>query len=307
MEKATHPTEAFWFKAGIGLQAKEEGKPRQFSGTAYTGNALSHRYWGQIVIDLASTTANEKVPALIEHDRGQRVGYCGLAIGQSIEVIGGILLDNEHGQAVAQESDAGFPWQMSVHVEPGSVEDLRPGMTAVINGNDVKGPAAIFRNSVVREVSFTPTGVDNGTSATAFSATYQPTPKREASDMDPKEMEAKLSALEADLKAANARADTAETKLAEQAKSARLSAVKEMFSATGREYTEAAAKPYMAMDDEMFSAVAADLKASKPAEPSDHLFSAHTQDGGSGEGAATETKKPANYLSADFQKSLWRK
>ena len=80
-----------------------------------------------------------------------------------------------------------------------------------------------------------------------------------------------------------------------------------MFSATGREFTEAAAKPYMAMDDEMFSAVAADLKATKTADASDHLFSAHAEDGKDATDADTKNMKPANYLSADFQKSLWRK
>ena len=66
---------------------------------------------------------------------------------------------------VAKLSDEGFPWQMSVHIDPERVEKLSKNKTTFVNGQKVTGPANIFRNSKIREVSFTPTGMDDRTHA----------------------------------------------------------------------------------------------------------------------------------------------
>lgn len=308
MEKTpSHPSESFWFAASAIVAQPTEGAARKFSGTAYSGKPLAHPYWDQIVIDLSTTRAKEKVPALIEHDRRQRAGFAALSIGNSIEITDGTFLNNEHGRAVAMESDAGFPWEMSVHAEPGSIEQVKPGTTAIVNGYEVNGPAVVFRNTNIREVSFAVTGVDSVTRAMALSRgalQNTPTTTQEEPDMEDVELKAKLSAAEANSEAEKARADKAEAELAALKKEARLSAVKDMFSALGREYSEDAAKPYMDMSQEMFSAIAADMKAMKP-QAAEHLFSAHATSGGAPEGGQGE--KRVDYLSADFQKSLWRK
>ena len=96
------------------------------------------------------------------------MGVGKLTIGADGLTISGTLLDNEHGKQVAAEADQGFPWQMSAHIDPARVESLPAGKTASVNGQTVTGPILILRDSDVREVSFTPTGVDKSTHATVL-------------------------------------------------------------------------------------------------------------------------------------------
>jgi hypothetical protein len=46
--------------------------------------------------------------------RAGRAGVRALARDGQQLTIGGHLLSNKHGKAVAQDADDGFPWQMSV-------------------------------------------------------------------------------------------------------------------------------------------------------------------------------------------------
>lgn len=284
------PADAFQFRASLPASVekpdesdKQAGKPRKFAGTPYSGNAIAHRYWGQVVFDLSTTRANEKTPALLNHDPDKRCGFAALNIGtDAITITDGTLMANDHGAQVAQESDAGFPWQMSVFIQPGSIEELKPGTAATINGRQVQGPATVFRNNLIREVSFTPTGVDNDTEAAAFAASASRTsfsnPKDQAmNEVD--ELKAKIAGLEASVKAAEDRATAAESALADHKRTVRASAVKELFAAVGREYTDATAKPYMDMSDEAFAAVSEDMKGMKQAPETDHLFSEHATEG----------------------------
>lgn len=314
--KAQHPDTAFQFKASppkLDAKAAEpDAKLRKFSGVAYSGNPLPHPYWDQVAFDLSTTKAGDTTPILINHDRNQRAGFAKLAIdGSAISIADGqLMLDTEHGRAVATESDAGFPWQMSVHIEPGSIEQIKAGTEAEVNGQKITGPANIFRNNLIREVSFTPTGVDHNTSAAAMSAGgNQFTQPTGDSTMNLDELKGKVAELEAGLKASNeakdaaeARATAAEASIETQRKDARMSAVKELFSATGRTYTEDAAKPYIGMDEATFSAVSADMKATKPTAPG-HLFSDHATGGtdhqaGAGAGADKFSLNPADIYSA---------
>ncbi|MBZ0222303.1 MAG: hypothetical protein K8F35_04685 [Dokdonella sp.] len=120
------PAAALHFDAAspltLAATADSSDAPRVFAGVAYSGDVIrNHFFWGNVIFDLASTSAPERVPVLIEHDRAQRAGVGQLAIGENIR-IDGTLLANASGQAIASEADAGFPWQLSVHIEPGSAE-----------------------------------------------------------------------------------------------------------------------------------------------------------------------------------------
>lgn len=285
----------------------EAGGPRKFGGTAYSAKLLRHPYWGAVIFDMATTQAPDPTPILIGHDRNQRAGFAKLAISlDGITIADGTLLDNESGNAVSSESDAGFPWQMSVHIEPDSIEEIKAGGSAIVNGQTVTGPAVVFRNNNIREVSFTPTGVDKNTDAIALSASAEaaPSPNQKDTTMNLEELIAKVASLEAGLKAsqdatsaAEARATAAEGQLATIQQEARATAVKALFSAVGREYTEAAAKPYIDMPEALFASVAADMRAIKPAAP-DHLFSAHATAGTSQSGSENEPELDATKIFA---------
>jgi hypothetical protein len=289
---STLPAESYHFQAAeaVPIRPAEDGKRRRtFSGVAYAGGVVNHPWWGPVGFDLSTTQAAAKIPVLILHDRDQRAGFAALDIrDDQILVDDGVLLANPHGKAIAEESDEGFPWQLSVHIEPGRIEEVQPGASAVLNGHDITGPAIIFRDSQIREVSFTPTGVDSDTHAVAASHNGAvPEPRDEEYAMKLEELQAKVAQFEAQvqtltgqseemsakLTAAEARATEAEGKLAAQAKDQRLAAVKEMFGALGKDVTDEDAAPYLAMDDATFATVQKHLQLAKPTAPA-HLFQA---------------------------------
>lgn len=277
--QAAPPAAAFRFDAVASFEGAPEAQAStaagKFGGIAYSGDPITrHWYWGQVAFDLASTSAPAVVPVLVEHDRGQRAGFASLSItDQRIEIADGTLMATQLGQSIYDESKAGFPWQLSVDIHPASIEEVQPGQTVTVNGRELTGPASIFRNSIIREVSFTPTGADPGTEATAMSARH-PSPQQDNTMPTIEELSAQLTQMSAqvsDLQTAaaadKARADAAELALSEHRKAQRSAAVAELFSVIGREATAEAMAPYLAMDETVFSAVSADLKASRTELP----------------------------------------
>lgn len=280
------PAHALRFDASdIALAPAANGQAaRTFEGVAYSGQVVSdHYFWGNVVFDLASVQAPERLPILIEHDRGQRAGFASAEISDAIRV-SGTLLDNQHGQAVASEADAGFPWQMSVHIHPGRVDEIGEGSTIEVNGQTLQGPLTIFRDSLIRETSFTPTGADAHTSARVFSdAEVLDIPisgddreTNEVNDMTDTTDE-RLTELQQQLDAANQRAETAEAALSDIKASARDADIRSLFSDIGKEYSDEAAKPYVGMSAKQFGAVAAQLREATPTPPANLFTEQATQ------------------------------
>lgn len=278
-----------------------DGSPRKFTGVVYSGSVVrNHGFWDAVIIDVDSTEAPNKLPVLMEHDRSKRAGFAMIALdNHQIRISDGTLLNNENGRAVAEESDAGFPWQLSMHVSPGRLEELEPGVKATVNGNEITGPVTVFRNNRIREVSFTPTGADDKTSAAALSyVRKEKTPMPEKNDdlgrqiaqlqadldREKADSKARIDALQASLAEAQQAALDAEAKLSAFQSEARKDRVKALFSELGREYSEDKARPYLEMSDTAFAAVAEDLKAAKPKLPAG-LFSEQALDGQTDEAA----------------------
>lgn len=306
------PVDALRFHSAFEF-AKPEGEgsgPRRLKGVAYSGELLAHPYWGAVIFDLSTTEAPERMPVLVDHDRSKRAGVATLSIGERIDITSGFLLPNDTGSAVAADADAGFPFQLSVHIEPREVQILSVGESADVNGRKVEGPAAVFRNSQIREVSLTPTGVDANTSATVFSvgsATHEvpsmttqtpaapaaavetPAPAPAAAVQASADT-ATLDSIRAELDAAIAARDAAVAERDTLARNTRMSAVRALFSDLGRTFKDdaerdAAAAPYLDMPETAFAAVAADMRAAKPkVAATPNLFS-HQATSGSGNGA----------------------
>lgn len=149
-------------------QSTDDKKARTFTGVANSGKPFN--YGGQrAIIDLSTLSFHEKVPALLLHDRDNRVGFGTLKVENHQLLMSGSLLGNEQAQKIAQDADDGFPFQMSVHVQAGSTEELTGSQTAEVNGQTVTAPILILRHCKIPEVSFTPTGVDSETSAIVLS------------------------------------------------------------------------------------------------------------------------------------------
>lgn len=234
--------------------------PTGFSGIAYSGGVVPNYGWyGDTAIDLASVTLPERIFALVNHDDEERAGHCRVWLeGDAIRVAGQFSKATEAGQSVAAEFAEGAPWKLSVGFNA-TVEINDPPRSIDVNGRSLI-VNAIFRNARILEVSFVPSDADPNTSVSAFSAS--PTIKQEPSMSD--DLKAQVETLTAQLAAANSRADIAESALADSRKTARLSAVKTLFSTLNREYDDAKAAPYLEMSDAVFAAVSADLQAAKP-------------------------------------------
>lgn len=298
------PAEALRFASPAHFEAyddKDGKKRRKAAGVAYSGDLLSgHWYWGNVIFDLAGIEKpSGRLPLLVEHDRGKRVGHTGLDIGaDALRLADAVLLDTERARELADEADQGFPWQMSVHIEPTRIEELQPGMQAVVNGRAITGPATVFRASRIREVSFTPTGVDPNTSAAVFSHPQGVTMSHATTGAA--SASADVAALTEQLAAVTRRAEEAEQKLAAVQLSARTEAVKGLFAALGQTYTDEAAKPFIAMDEHAFSAAAALARAAKPAAPTPppHLFQQQAVGNPDGQQSQAPSLDPAAIYAA---------
>jgi hypothetical protein len=290
--KRQTPAEAFRFAAEAAVDGDaNDTAAGTFTGVAYSGDLISnHWYWGSVIFDLASTKAADRIPVLVQHDPDQRAGFASLEITDKITATG-TLMRNTHGESVATESRAGFPWQMSVMIEPSSVEAVAPGATIKVNGRSVTGPANVFRNSTIREVSFTPVGADPGTSAQAMAHEFSD-PQLETT-MELQEALARIAALESDNQRLATEAKSASEALQAFSRARRDEAVRDLFSALGRVHTADAAAPYLAMDENTFSAVAADLrKLSVAKRPADSVLFSDLADGN------TDTNEREQYVDA---------
>lgn len=144
---------------------------RRFAITAYTGRELE-TWFGKLVIDVDGIGTKEKMPVLREHARDRVVGY-----GQAFKDAGSLYVSGEFSKSTrdAREvlalADEGYPWQASVAVWPSKVMTLKDEKTtATVNGREFAGPAEVWLESKVGEVSFVSLGRDDDTAAITLSA-----------------------------------------------------------------------------------------------------------------------------------------
>lgn len=279
----------YCFQLGqLSVDADQDSKTkRTFSGVAYSGEVITdHWYWDRVVFDLDSMQINGRIPALLEHSSRQRAGAINTHTidHQNGLQVQGDLMSNEFGAQVAQDSDDGFPWQMSVRIEPSSVEDIQADASVSVNGKIHQGPITVFRGGRIREVSFCALGADDNTNAVA--ASHSPRNFNQPEDTDVteleqanakiKELETKNSELEAENKQFAADKREAEIKTLE-------TELKKEFSAEDK-------TKFSALDDTSFGFMASQLRQfSVPATTPTpvvnpalaHLFS-HQATGGQG-------------------------
>ncbi len=159
-------TRAQFVEAAAGSDGR---KLKTFRGIAYTGGTMKVGYGRPVAIDLDGLKAGSDVlPFLRDHDATDIVGHGTADIGKrQIKVDGTASGEGETDGArrVLSLAANGFPWQMSVGVEPIKVEAIDAGDSVVVNGRTVTGPAYVVRAGLLREVSFVAIGADGRTSA----------------------------------------------------------------------------------------------------------------------------------------------
>ena len=188
--------------SALDIPKAEEGKKRTFKGTAYAGGRVDgHWYWGRtgVVFDLEGIEIPVPTPLLGEHFSTSRIGVVkSVSTSQGIQVEGSFL-SNPEAQQFIQDSDDGFPFQMSMFIDPGSIEEFGQGVSVTVNGQTFSGPIAIFRNNRIREFTICSTGADRNTAIKAFSGKPSHQPKQE--DTNVTELEkanARIKELEAE-------------------------------------------------------------------------------------------------------------
>ena len=158
--------------SAIDIPKVEEGKRRTFAGTAYTGGRVDgHWYWGRtgVVYDLEGIEIATPTPLLEEHFSANRIGVVKQVSTTAGIDVSGHFLKNPKALEIIQDSDDEFPFQMSMFIDPGSIEEVLQGQTVNVNGQSFTGPIAIFRNNRIREFTICSTGADRNTSIKAFS------------------------------------------------------------------------------------------------------------------------------------------
>lgn len=159
-------TRATFVEAAAGADGR---KLKTFSGVAYSGGTMKVGFGRPVAIDLDGLKAGSDVlPFLRDHDATDIVGHGTAEIGKrQIKIAGTASGEGETDGArrVLALASNGFPWQMSVGVEPIKVEAIDAGDSVVVNGRSVVGPAYVVRAGSLREVSFVAIGADGRTSA----------------------------------------------------------------------------------------------------------------------------------------------
>lgn len=257
-EKPDPPSSVYQFKTNLFDIEKsiEEGKKRTFNGVAYSGEVIQgHYYWGDVIFDLDTIQMKTPLGALIDHDTGRRAGVVRSFTkdNQGGLKVSGDLLSNKNGQEVAQDSDEGYPWEMSIYIVPGSIEEVDRGEVEV-NGKTLKAPITIFRNGVIREVSFCALGADDNTSAVAASHTPKQFTKQEDTDVTELEKE-KAARIEAEQQR-----DAAQNELKQFKETKRTEDIAALETELKTQFSAEDKTAYTAMDDTTFSFAAKQLR-----------------------------------------------
>ncbi len=251
MPEAEKPNQYCFQLGQLSVDNAEEGKKkRTFSGVAYSGEPITdHWYWDRIIFDLDSMQLKGRIPALLEHRSSQRAGAINThSINhQTGLTVSGDLMSNEFGAQVAQDSDDGFPWQMSVRIEPTAIEEIQAGASVSVNGKVHQGPITVFRGGRIREVSFCALGADDNTNAVA--ASHTPKNFNQSEDTDVTELEQ----AQAKLKQAETDRDAAQAELKKFKADKRESDIKALETTLNKQFSAEEKKSYTDMDDNTFA------------------------------------------------------
>jgi hypothetical protein len=146
---------------------------RRFVGVGYSGGVIpDHPQWGNLIFDMTDVNLAASIPILLEHDTTAIVGHAEeFSISSSGELViqGTISNVTEEGKLVSALSDEGFPWQMSVYIEPQFTSKIEEGTNKEVNGKIMPGPMTVFHGGSILEVSFCSLGWDRRTTATVLS------------------------------------------------------------------------------------------------------------------------------------------
>jgi len=151
-------------------EGEKEGDAKKFLITAYTGQPVQRLWGGNLTIDVEGIKTKKKIPVLREHARDRVVGYgASWTADNNLYIQGNFSKRTADGKEVLELAEEGYPWQASIGVSPTKVKTLEKEQKLTVNGNEIEGPAEIWTESKVGEVSFVSLGADDETAAISFS------------------------------------------------------------------------------------------------------------------------------------------
>ncbi len=148
------------------LETDEKGKQHRKVKALFASGKKIARHWGwnNLYIDLDSVKVTKKqLPLLLNHSL--RIGVVTAKRESEGFVAEGYLLSNDEAAQVAQDASEGFPWQCSCWLQPGRIEEVLEGATVKVNNLTIAGPAWVWRECWLREVTLTELGADENTKA----------------------------------------------------------------------------------------------------------------------------------------------
>lgn len=283
----------------------------KFFGFAYSGDSISRRGcfneemddYEDVVFDISLMQKPIQIPVLYEHDADSPCEIVGLATQFEFDskvAVGGFIFNSRNGKEIvdiskqAKQVSSDFPWQLSFFISPKVIDRIPIGETINVNGRTFSGPISIFRNSELREVSFTPTAADSNTSAYLFNQKNQfnnkEFPKMDykvlyenaLKDIDSLKVEnskfkAESEVLKSHTEEVKNQLDTLNTQfksIEEELKFSREQNVKQLFTSLNQEIDDTEFKFYTSMPTKEFEILSKRFSAIKPQEPKDDGFKA---------------------------------
>jgi hypothetical protein len=166
----------------VSIEAAEQptdgGKPQpaKFNVLAYTGGILegAMRNGDQredVILDLAGMKTGKSLVANLDHQPSQRVGNVNAIGNDGKELnLAGIAsaATSARNEVIASAAD-GFVWQASIEANPTKVEQVKPGATVTVNGQNFTAPAKggrplyVARESTLKGFAFVSHGADDNT------------------------------------------------------------------------------------------------------------------------------------------------
>jgi len=152
--------------------ADEGGAGNSFIILGYSGKIIkNHWYWGALAIDLKGLKFYKKRLAVLEsHSKFNRIGFTTKQDINGSVRFEGEFLDNENAQQMRKDIKAGFPMEASLFCPPSIIERVMEGSSVKVNGHVMKGPGAVFREAVIKEISMCVFGLDANTKSSANAA-----------------------------------------------------------------------------------------------------------------------------------------
>lgn len=150
--------------------AEGGGEGNNFKILGYSGKIIkNHWYWGNMAIDLAGLKFYKKRLAVLEeHFKMSRIGFTTKQDIKDEVRVEGQFLDNDNAQQMKRDMKAGFPMEASLFCPPSVIEHVLEGASVKVNGHVMRGPGAVFREAIVKEVSMCVFGLDTNTKSSAL-------------------------------------------------------------------------------------------------------------------------------------------